>query len=179
MHLIHFPSPHTSCLLTRHLDVIKHHRRGGGNDAVVGLAGVGARVGLAHGVDQQVAEQEAGVVEVAQVLPILCPRDLRGGDAAGHTLQHQPLAFGGHDGAGSRWVNDPCGFGGGAWGRRGQSACGSFASVICSRDHVMLQFLEVLVYFLWQKITGRTRKRLNHRTFSSASPPTKHTLVKM
>lgn len=54
--------PHVSCLLTRHLNVIKHHRRGGRNDAIVCLAGVCARVVLAHGVDQQVAEQEAGVV---------------------------------------------------------------------------------------------------------------------
>lgn len=111
--------PQASDLLTRHLNVIKHHGRGGRNDAVVCLAGVGAGVVLAHGVDQQVAEQEAGVVQVAQVLPVLCPRDLRGGDAAGHALQHQPLPFGRHDRAGRRRVNDTRGFGGGAWEKTG------------------------------------------------------------
>lgn len=99
---------HSSSLLTKHLYVIKHRGRAGRADAVVRSANVSARVALAHCVDQEVAEQEARVVVGAQVLPIFRPYDLRSGDAAGHALQHQPLAFGHHDGARRRRVNDPC-----------------------------------------------------------------------
>lgn len=158
-------SPHASRLLTGHLNVIKHHRGGGRNDAIVCLAGVCAGVVLAHGVNQQVAEQEVGVVQVAQVPPVLCPRDLRGGDAAGHALQHQPLPFGRHDGAGRRRVDDARGFGGGAWERRGQSGCESSAGVICSHGHVPLQFLEMPVYLLRLKITPPDTKAPHSQVF--------------
>lgn len=88
---------HSTPLLTKHLHVIKHRRRAGRANAVVRPASVSARVRLAHRVDQQVAEQEPRVVMVAQVLSVFSPYDLRRGDATGHTLQHQPLAFGHHD----------------------------------------------------------------------------------
>lgn len=101
-----YKTQHNVRSLTEHLHVVEHHCSVGRAHAVVGPANVCPRVALDHGVDQQVAEQEARVVVGAQVLPVLCPRDLRGGDAAGHTLQHQPLALGHHDGAGCRRIND-------------------------------------------------------------------------
>ena len=111
----------TCSSLTEHLDVVEHRCRARRADAVVRPADVGPRVALAHRVDQQVAEQEAGVVMETQVVPILCPGDLRGGDATGDALQHQPLAFGHHDGAGRRRVDDPSGFRRGAWKRPRES----------------------------------------------------------
>lgn len=147
-----FPLPHASSLLTKHLYIIKHRCRAGRANAVVCSANVSARVGLAHCVDQQVAEQEPRVVMVAQVLPIFRPYDLRSGDATGHTLQHQPLAFGHHDWARRWWVNYTSGFWSGAWKRWGQSGYDYFANVTCARVYTILRFFKLLVYVLWLKL---------------------------
>lgn len=96
------------------MNIVEH---GGGSvraHAVVRSADVRARIALAHGVDEQVAQQKARVVVRAQVQPVFRPGDLRGRDAAGHALQHQPLAFGHHDGSGRRRVDDASRFGHGA-----------------------------------------------------------------
>lgn len=99
---------------TKHLHVVQHRGRAGRADAVVRSADVRAGVVLAHHIDQQVAEQKVRVVMETQVLAIFGPRDQRRRDAAGHALQHQPLALGHHDGAGRRRVDDASRFGGGA-----------------------------------------------------------------
>lgn len=108
-----------SCLsLTKYLHVVEHCGRAGRADAVVGTADVRPRVPLAHGVDQQVAEQEAGVVMAMEVLSVLCPCHVRSRDATGHTLQHQSLAFGDHNGPGRRRVNDTSRLRCGAWRKK-------------------------------------------------------------
>ena len=78
------------------------------------MARVGARVALGGCVDEQVAEEEARVVMVTQVQAVLGPCDLRGGDATGDALQHQPLAFGHHDGTRVRRVDNASRLRGGA-----------------------------------------------------------------
>lgn len=100
--------------LTEYLHVVQHGGGAGRVEAVVRSADVGAGVAFAHRVNQQVAQQIVRVVVETQVLAIFCPCDLRSGDATSHTLQHQPLAFGHHDGARCRRVDDASRFRGGA-----------------------------------------------------------------
>lgn len=92
--------------LTEHLHVVQHLSRAGGADAIISKTHVSARIALARSINQQVAEQESGVVKIPQVQAVFSPCDLWSGNPAGHTLQHKPLAFIHHNGAGCGRIDD-------------------------------------------------------------------------
>lgn len=58
-------TPRCPCMtraLTDHLDIVENACCATGAHAVVGVAGIRARVSVTHSINQQVAEQEASVV---------------------------------------------------------------------------------------------------------------------
>lgn len=109
--------------LTEHLDVVEDDRCPGLPNPVVGHAAVGPRVLLTGGVDEEVAQQEAGLVVASDTGPILGPGDPRGWDPTGHTLQDETLAFGDNDALGLWGVDDTGSLSGGAWrGKEGKDS---------------------------------------------------------
>lgn len=102
--------------LTKHLHVVEDEGSPGLPDAVVSHAAVGARVLLARGVDQEVAEQEPRLVVGGDTGAILGPGDSRRGDPAGHALQNEALALGDNDGLSLGRVDYPGCLRCGAWG---------------------------------------------------------------
>lgn len=101
--------------LTEHLHVVEDERGSGLADPIVRRAAVGPRVLLAGGVDEEVAEQEARLVERRDAGAVLGPGDPRRGDPAGHALQDEALAFGDDDGLSLGGVDDPSCLRRGAW----------------------------------------------------------------
>lgn len=102
--------------LTEHLHVVEDEGSPGLPNTIVSRAAVGARVLLAGGVDQEVAEQEARLVVGGDAGAVLGPGDPWRGDPAGHTLQNEALALGDNDGLSLRRVNYPGRLRCGAWG---------------------------------------------------------------
>lgn len=110
------PETTAPAALTKHLHVVEDEGGSGLPNAIVSRAAVGARVLLARGVDQEVAEQEARLVVGGDAGAILGPGDPRWGDPAGHTLQNEALALGDNDGLSLRRVDYPGCLCCGAWG---------------------------------------------------------------
>lgn len=101
------PERRAPAALTKHLHVVEDEGSSSLPDAIVSRAAVGARVLLARGVDQEVAEQESRFVVGRDTRAVLGPGDPRGGDPAGHTLQDEALALGDNDGLSLRRVDYP------------------------------------------------------------------------
>lgn len=103
--------------LTEHLNIVEYECSSSLAHPIVRHAAVGPRVLLISGVNQEVAEQEPGLVVARDIGAILGPSDPWRWDPTGHTFQDEALTLGDDDGLSLCGVDYPSCLCHGAWGR--------------------------------------------------------------